>query len=669
MRQNLEEILTGFKKPPNREIDELAYVSRFEYMPTDIILEIIGFNNYREHSLKETNTLSKSIKTQGLLEPITLAYDTKQNIWDFIDGEGRFWACYQNGADEIPVEIYYDVPEHVRLRMKIASNSTKTKIDSEDLARFTKELYNLLEEYGLKHSGELEGLRDVRPSIKGISRITNRAPSTIKKYMVFNNLDEEVREYVNKNREKNLYSRSVKIGRTLHNPEHQRIFFNMILKEELERNKRLSDYEFRTRLKKFLEYSQESKDELQLKQFKENPNAGNTLLKHISLMTSKTKRYIDSFGSLIDTYPEIKKDSRKRIEQHLEELKEKYNTFMNILPEKLATTIKSYLEKAPEKSFRDKILEQAEKRRKSLQSEINSNRVNAIGEKVLFIPVSEIVLRPSQLRSRYKQESIDSLVEEIKAYGQIKPGLVREVMIEGQKKYEIIYGHTRFKAVSIAGKKYYKAFVRNDLSDLEISLLQSVEDLSEHDTAAERAKVLNKQFNLMKLRSEHEGKAYEKKDFLKDFNHLGTRKTLKDALEFMELDEHLRNIVHNRIIGYEAALKIGRLSEEDRLNVLYNVMTSQMKGQSLEKYIRKVKDLSCSGQTSLFADIPKSYCKVLEQFEGESMRPFNYILQYLKAGNEHVLKRILRPEVIVQYAKIYKSILGLERKLQYQNGF
>jgi len=347
---------------------------------------------------------------------------------------------------------------------------------------------------------------------------------------------------------------------------------------------------------------------------------------------------------------------------------------MDFLPKELTIAVKAYLEKPPEKSFKESILEQAEKRRNK-QSQVLGisgmdlfNRVNAIDEAEIFIPVEDVVFRKSQLRTRYKKESIDALVEEIKDYGQIKPGLVREVRRSGKKKYEIIYGHTRYKAVVLAGQKYYKAFVRNGLTDLEISLLQSTEDLSEHDTAAERAKVLNKQYNLMKLKAQHSGEDYTKDKFLREFKHLGTKKTLKDALEFMELDEHLRMMVHNKVVGYEAGIKIGKLCEDDRLNILYNVMTAQMTGTALDKYIKKVKDNAQSGQTALFGDIPKSYSKILGQFEDISMSAFHYAKQYYGNGHEQIRARILKPEVIIRYAQIYNSVLSLERKLQYKNG-
>jgi len=317
-QQDLETIVKKFKVPPNKRPEGIKFASNFGYMPITVIFDVIGFNNYREHSLRETNTLSRSIKNHGLLEPITLAYDTKSDTWDFIDGEGRLWSCYQNGADEVPVEIFYDVPEETRLRMKIAANSTKTKIDSEDLAKFTKDLYGLLEQYAIGHAAPLEGFRGVKPSVKGIAKITNRDPSTVSKYFVFNNLDNEVRDYVNDHREMNLYSRSVKIGRALPDIEQQKLFFFSMLKTE-QKGKKLSDYEFRTRLNKYVARSKERPDEISMKPFEEKVKAGDTILKHIYKITRETRLYIDAFNNLIEAYPEIKKDSKdkERIEKHV----------------------------------------------------------------------------------------------------------------------------------------------------------------------------------------------------------------------------------------------------------------------------------------------------------------------------------------------------------------
>jgi len=710
--KNLEKLVKEFKVPPTETLEGIPYYPRYvPNFPVDFLINVVDFNNYREHSLSGVDHLSKSIAKDGVgvLEPVALHYDTKNNSWELISGEGRSWGYYLANGDVGPVEIYYDLPKEIILRMKLGANSLKTAIDSPDIARYTQGLYDLIKKYNFEMSGELGEFVNSNPSVKELAGIMHRSPRTVRNYLIFNNnLHEEIRQYVDTNREKNFYSRSIKIGTTLNNKNHQRMFFSKLLKDEAEREKselerkkyakdkkeryspksiRLSDYAFNKELKDFAIFVKEPMGEMILKNVTTNHRDGDTLRKHIYGCTSNTKKYIDAFTNIIEQYSEIKNESQDRILTHITCLKANYDRFMSLLPKDLSDAIKAYMQKPPEKSLRDKVLEQAELRRKNsnLESQTRTSgesvakndtdimeikQIKAIGEKIVYIPVEDIIMAKSQLRTRYKQESIDALAEEIKIYGQLTPGLVRKTVADDENKYKIVYGHTRFKAVKLAGKKYYKAFIRNDLTDLDVSMLQSIEDLSESDTPVERAKVLNKQYNLMKLLAEKENRSYDKEDFLREFRHLGNRKTLKDALEFMELDMHLRNMVATKAISYDAALRIGNLSDDDKLTVLYNVMTAQLKGKELDKYIRGVKEKSDPRQPTLFGkeEMPKSYTKILEQFEGESMKPFHQINHYIKSGDKTVLARILVPEVIVQYAHVYKSILRLEHSMLQKNG-
>lgn len=108
----------------------MPYVSQLVQMSTRGVRYGVGFNNYREHTEKGTQELANSIKEVGLIEPITLHYDTINNSWDLIDGEGRFWGSVLVEAASVPVEIYYDVPDAVRQEMKLKLNSTKTRFHS-----------------------------------------------------------------------------------------------------------------------------------------------------------------------------------------------------------------------------------------------------------------------------------------------------------------------------------------------------------------------------------------------------------------------------------------------------------------------------------------------------------------------------------------------------------
>jgi len=686
--KNLEAILDQWRTPPDGIPDEVPYKSQMVFMPVKVIMAMFGYN-YREHTVKEIDNISDSIEQVGLLEPHIITYNTQNREWDFRDGEGRFWSCYQIGADEVPVEIFYNVPSNIGLQMQVALNSTKTKIDSEDIARYVGNVSQSIAQRNYERAGKIGKIDDYYPSTKDLAHAISRSRTTVRNYLVYNSLHSEVVEYVSNHRERNLFSRSVVIGKKLSEKNHQRHFLSIILaeeekieKEELLRKReaekkgekytmkssRLRDHKFRSLLKGYVELVKEKDDgELHMRHYKTSYRDGDKTVRDIYDMTRKTKSYIDAYTNIIEVYPEIKKDSLERIMVHVKLLKSTYDNFLTLLPEETKDALEEYLKKSPKKSFRREILEQAELRRKTKDDGL-IKRIKTIGDKIVYVPVDEIELDPNQLRSRYKQDSIDALVKEIKAYGQIKPGLLRKLPNpQGNIKYRLIYGHSRYKGVVLAGKKYYKAFIREDLTDLDAKLLQSVEDLSETDTPLERATVLNKKYHLKQKQAMEENIPYTKKDFIKEFKHLGDSKILQDALEFMELDEHIRNMVSMNVLGYESALKIGKLSEDDRLNVLYKVMSSQFKGKDIDAYIRKVEE--DAGCQSLFDNVEKSYSRILEQFERQSLRPFNYICHYIKThGDSCVGIKITTPEVMTQFAQIYQSILRLEKSML-RNGY
>ena len=209
----------------------------------------------------------------------------------------------------------------------------------------------------------------------------------------------------------------------------------------------------------------------------------------LSRITLSTKRYVDSFRFLVEAYDEILSNTqaRENLQKHVSFLKEKYALLMNKLPAEMYEKIIN--RKTRLKSFRDVVSEQAEHKREKHQALDNTvNRVGAIGEKIVFVNMKDILPLEDQVRKEYNQDSINALAREMGDYGQLKPGLLLELVVDGQKKYKIIYGHTRYIAAKKIDLQYYKAFTRTDLGELDRSILQAIEDLSENDTPMEHPK-------------------------------------------------------------------------------------------------------------------------------------------------------------------------------------
>ena len=114
--KNLEKLVKEFKVPPTETLEGIPYYPRYvPNFPVDFLINVVDFNNYREHSLSGVDHLSKSIAKDGVgvLEPVALHYDTKNNSWELISGEGRSWGYYLANGDVGPVEIYYDLPKEI----------------------------------------------------------------------------------------------------------------------------------------------------------------------------------------------------------------------------------------------------------------------------------------------------------------------------------------------------------------------------------------------------------------------------------------------------------------------------------------------------------------------------------------------------------------------------
>jgi hypothetical protein len=382
---------------------------------------------------------------------------------------------------------------------------------------------------------------------------------------------------------------------------------------------------------------------------------------------------VDSFRFLAESYDEIlfNKEAKENVLEYISHFKEEYSKLMSLIPEKMQDKL-SRMKTSSSKSFREKIYEQAEKRRDKQSNSKKVNRVKTIDGKIVFIKMKDILAPQDQLRKNYNPQSIDALAIEMSSYGQIKPGLLLEQEIDGKKKYRLIYGHTRYLAAKKAGLKYYKTFVRDNLNDLEISILQAVEDLSESDSPVERAKVLNKHYNLNKLKSqlahdklsleeksEKEYVPYTKEDFVKEYSHLGSRKVLKDALEFMELEDNLRGMVASKLISYESSLKIGKLSKEHKLSLLYSTMASHVSTSELDAKIKLLE--SNKHQMKMFEEVPKSYEAILSLFKNQLYSPISYMKQTL-AKHQCIRDKVLDSiDTFENYVSLYDSVLALEK--------
>ena len=105
---------------------------------------------------------------------------------------------------------------------------------------------------------------------------------------------------------------------------------------------------------------------------------------------------------------------------------------------------------------------------------------SAGGYKAGFVqrPVMELDLKlisanPSQPRTEFEPEAMESLRDSVKQYGVLQPVLVRKTT----KGYELIAGERRFRAAQLAGLRTIPAMVReyNDAQMTEVALIENIQ--------------------------------------------------------------------------------------------------------------------------------------------------------------------------------------------------
>jgi len=641
--KSLEEKLSQIITRPPRNKKGIKHISRYVgSFPVEFIINVIGFNNYREHRIPGIFEFSSSMLEHGLLEPVSLEYNTITQKWDFIDGEGRVWGALFSDAETMPVEIYYNLPEEIKLRMKAVANAGKKEIDPADISVFSHGLY-VQENFTTTEFGRLVG----------------RAPSTARVYLKFAGMAPEIIRHVSEHRDEKLFSRALEIAEALTDHEEQRkIFFSIF------DGRRVNPKDFRRNLQARME--ELSGKEFELSVLSEEKKPGQSILNELFQKVRSARKYVDAFYLLLEHFPEIKPaimrhkfgSADEGIEDFIQHLKEQFEASLSYSVESTVRLVRGYIENPQGRNFRDKASDKLNHRK------IRGKKVkiHAIGKKVEYIPtdyIRDVEQHPRNYALGGKRSEPDEALDrEIRAIGQIKPGLVE---IIGNVGYRIVYGQRRFDSVKRAEIPFFKTFVVPELGKLQRGVLQCAENLFEADTAAERAKVLYTQYQLMKLISESKGEEYTIRDFVNDFGHLASDNTLARSIRFMEQDQIIQDLVRARVVSFGASFKISSVKEEKRLEVLYAAMVLSRK--ELEQRIKEIN--GNQEQMTLFkGDLPRSFTRIFQQMEQHSKSPFSYLLNVLSRREDVIKARISsNPYLFMHYAKLYTSICQLEEIL------
>lgn len=194
--------------------------------------------------------------------------------------------------------------------------------------------------------------------------------------------------------------------------------------------------------------------------------------------------------------------------------------------------------------------------------------------KVLQIPIEDIIPNRFQPRLSFDDTSLKELADSIKQHGIIQPLVLRRVA----DKYEIIAGERRYKAAMMAGLTSVPAIITelDDNASAEVAIVENVQrkDL----TAIEEAKSYKALLD----------KGYMTQDDLAKKMGL-SQAAISNKLRLLSLDEAVQDAILNEKISERHARSLLKIKDlEEQRKMLNRVITERLTVRQLEEEIKKM---------------------------------------------------------------------------------
>jgi len=196
------------------------------------------------------------------------------------------------------------------------------------------------------------------------------------------------------------------------------------------------------------------------------------------------------------------------------------------------------------------------------------------GERVLQIPVTDIVANAEQPRLTFGHQELEDLMNSIREHGIIQPLTVSAKPDGG---YELIAGERRFRAAKMLGMSTVPAIVRSAKKDdkLILALIENIqrEDLNPLEEAGGYQR-LTEEFGLTQEEiSRKVGKA---------------RSTVANVIRLLELPQEIRDAISSDELSAGSARAILALKDDDsRLAFFRKLMSQRMSTRQVETAVRR----------------------------------------------------------------------------------
>ncbi len=196
------------------------------------------------------------------------------------------------------------------------------------------------------------------------------------------------------------------------------------------------------------------------------------------------------------------------------------------------------------------------------------------GERVLYIPVSQITADPKQPRRNFKQEELQELADSIKEHGVLQPLLASE-MPDGR--YQIIAGERRWRASQLANMPTVPVIVKKMADDkrLEVALIENIqrEDLN----ALEEAFAFKRLIDEFGLTQEQVAQKVGK-----------SRPAVANTIRLLALPEEIQAaLISGKISPGQARALLSLTDKKQQMDMFQSMLGQKITVRDLEKQVQQ----------------------------------------------------------------------------------
>ena len=198
-------------------------------------------------------------------------------------------------------------------------------------------------------------------------------------------------------------------------------------------------------------------------------------------------------------------------------------------------------------------------------------------DEIVHISINEIRPNRYQPRTIFNQEKIEELAQTLHTHGMIQPIVVRQVT-DSDKKYEIIAGERRFRAVTFLGWKKIPAIIRQ-LNDKETASIALIENLQREElTVIEEANAYQQLLTIHELTQEALAQRLGK-----------SQSTIANKLRLLKLPEAIQQAIMDKSITERHARALIMLKDQEKQEkLLAEIIDNHLNVKQTETRIEKI---------------------------------------------------------------------------------